>query len=489
MSQKLMVIISTAIIFVLILAYIPLRGFLFSKHITIYYDFFSCTQYDDPGGDRIPAEKADIVYLGEEGSVSVTGLVLQKRYTEVVLDTQGVPLKTVDISVEYSGKPEQLWLHAGEIFPRSIYSSPLFVKNFEEGQWKRIKEGEFSLYQKGERFSDLSSFYSSIENIKEDVGLAGLSPGEVVSLALAGKERKKRGILNTPLRGAHILELIVNKDRLDLDILKRDLNREQGVDDVVVQVRDEKQTIFQYTIPDDGNSSDDGRLAARRQEASINIGGLKPGKYTVEISSWSGNDDFMIEGIKTDAVKCVFRDSVTLLGSVGKEGESRSGAVLPAKIYLDSPEGELSVDALEPSLRSSIFIGREKLITLGPMQRQKVVGEASAQVAEGVKELYIDNPENLALKFRGGGFSFSRQDLFNPSFSHFRMLNDSVPEELSVILAKDYEQPEEAAGKWRSEKSIEICGYKFPGEKMRFVFEKIGDEPVLISSLKVVLNE
>lgn len=487
-DRKWNIIITTIVIMMLILGYIPLSDFLFRKHFTIHYNISVGNQYDVPGGETTPAKTADVIFLDEEGNVILNGLVLEKRYTELILDTQGVLPHSIDLTGEYKGEPEQLLIHIGAICQEDIYSSPLFLKSIEEGGWHCLNEGGISLYQRDNRFQSLSEFFSYAENPNEEIGLAGIEPGKVLSYSLAGRKTSEKELLGMPLRGPHILDLIVNTNSLHIKLSKRDLNWYAGADDVSVSLKKGGFSIYQIILPDDGDILDDHHLSSKKQPVDIELKDIEPGLYTLEISSLLGNNDFVIDGIKTDAVKAVIKDSIFLFDPSVMCANPRIPSTTSAKLYLNSPAGVLSAETWHPFVQRSISEGNRKLLAFEAKESPDQILKGSVIMQEGKRQLDIDNPGSLILKYYGGGFSFSPDDLFNPSFSHFLPLQDSTSENLSFILANDYQSPEEIDGVRLFTRCIPLKGHSFPGEKIKIVLEKIGSEEIVLTSLKIVLN-
>ncbi len=213
--------VAPAIIIMLILGYIPLSTYLL-KDITVEYTL-SLKQYDDTSEKSDVESEVTVVNLDSENAYEVSGLFLEKRFTQMYLDTRGTETSRLIFEEELYSMPEQLWLRVSDA-TRVTVETPLYIKGLEDGDWSTLSSGDYTLYQKGGRFASMEDFFNYAADTDESIGLAGCSGGEVLARGEAeGGPVSEQLVM--PLRGPHKFEMVVNDNRLQVDISKSDLNR------------------------------------------------------------------------------------------------------------------------------------------------------------------------------------------------------------------------------------------------------------------------
>lgn len=481
-------VVTTVIIVVLILGYFPLGGYLFKKDFTIDYEIKVGDQYDERYGAKSRASAIDVVELDENGSLLVSGIALQKRYTELVLDVQGVDPQSLEVTATYTGSPEQLWMHVGGLDEKGVYRAPLSIRSLEDGSWSVLADADTALYQAEDRFGSLDEFYAFAATSREDIGLAGIDPGEVLARSLQVGETASRELLPMPLRGAHSLDMIVAGGGLHLEVSKRDLNRYVGSDGVRLAVEHKGATVYAAELPDDGDDAADGRLAASQQDAVIDLADIEDGLYTLRIAPQLTEEDFVITGVATDADKAVFRDRVFLFEPLETELQPVVPAIASVDLWLDSPAGILTATTWHPITPRSVWRDGRKLLAFEAKGAGAPMQAGTLMLEEGVKAMQVEGPGSLVLEFLGGGFGFAPAPLFDPFFTHLLALNANPAKEFATVLTKNYQPPEISDGIASSTREVDVAGRSFPGKKIRIIMERIGKEEVILTSLRVVLK-
>lgn len=484
-NKRLITISTTAIIVALTLGYIPLGLLMTKQKGAIRYEISMGKQYDVQGEETMQAEVIDVMRLEDDSGLLVSGLSLERRYTELLLDTQGITPSTVEVTAEYTGEPDQLWLHIGGLYEKSACSVPMDLKPLQCGEWRVVKDEDLSLFQREQRYADINEFFGSTVAENEDVVLAGLTPGDAYSGFIAKGNHETRELLGMPLRGAHKLELIVCDERLRLAIGKRDLNRVAGSDDIMVTLKRGVSTVYNGVLPDDGNVLEDALISADEQSLSVDLNDIENGIYSLEIEPRLGGDDFIITSVQTDAPKSIIKDNVFLFEPRETGPEQVVPAIESIDIFLDSPPGVLTARTWHPIIQRSVFVDNTELIALRAAGAGAPFQSGSVTLGEGLKALRLTNPGSLILQYLGGGFSFARGVSFDPSFPHLKPILGMATVDAQLVLAKNYEPPTiEGTGR-RVFRSIPLEGLAFPGGKIKLILEKTGDGDVTITSLSI----
>jgi hypothetical protein len=474
--------IATAVIILLIIGYIPLSSLLM-KGATVDYTI-SLRQYDKPKEVGVEPRTIDVVSLNGENSYLVSGLSLEKRYTEMYLDTRGTEARRLELAGEFLGDPDQLWLRvSGQIGP--TYEKPLYLQGLEEDGWQAISSGDFTLYQKDGRFTDMDEFLRYAANTDELIGLAGCNSGEVMALGGAVESGPLQEQLSIPLRGPHVYEMIVEGDRLELEVAKRDLNRTKGGDDVSLKLYRGGELVFADQLEDDGNTSSDNVVAGEEQSRKIELQGLGRGMFRLEIGSTAMGNDYAVTSLKTNVPRATFVDAVHLFDPWELD-PAKAGSFEDLRVYLYSPGGTLAASTYHPYRARSVEIDGKQAIKLEQTD-QLVQIKGTVPVDKGLHELAFIEPASLDLEMTGGGFSFRPDTLFDPNLMNLQQLYTSAVKNYSLILTRGYTPPEVVDGRMVLREEVGLLEQGIVGSRIKVVLEKMGDN-VLVSSLRMLLE-
>jgi hypothetical protein len=118
-------------------------------------------------------------------------------------------------------------------------------------------------------------------------------------------------IISNALRGGHTFWTYVTDGSLELEVTKQDLNWYEKPDDLVIEVYSLGDELKGNTsIPDDGDAGNTKKLGSM-QIGVLNIEGLEPGSYRIELKS---NSDLLIREIKINQTKLVLDKKIFLAG-------------------------------------------------------------------------------------------------------------------------------------------------------------------------------
>jgi hypothetical protein len=477
--------VAAAVIILLILGYIPLARWLFEDDIRVEYSLRINGQYDGPGQQLEQPEQVELVNLAQDGSYLIEGILWEKAFLDLLIDGTGTPGTSLEMEAVMEGRPDQMWLHLADQSGRGYYARPLYLKMLEDARWSLLEQGGLTLYQDGMRFSGMDDFisYAAVDH-GEAIGLAGLSPEEVVMQGFSVPNVPMRDLVAVPLRGAHVLECLVGGDRLDLEVAKRDLNRLDGNDAVSLRVTHEGATVYEGELADDGNVSDDWEVSPAEVTASVRLDGLAGGIYRVELTSHREEDDFLITRLECDAGRAVFADHVFTFdpGEVSKQPVvTYPGAAL----WMSSAESVLAVTTWHPERKRAVLLGGEELVALEGMTGNAVTRKV--EVPAGDKQLDLVNPGSLILDCPGAGFSFVQDALFDPGFSWLQTVKDHPETRYDLVLARGYIPPESTDSGIVVRAEVLTPEGGPSGGRAKVVLEKQG-EAVIFTSLRIRLE-
>ena len=490
--------VAAAVIILLILGYIPLARRLFDHRIQVEYSLRINGQYDGPGGSPVPLEGVDLARASADGSYLIGGLLWERRYLSLSLDGTGTAGSRLALRAELDGLPEQLWLNVDSVSGGRYHARPLYLGLLEDGGWSKLEGDGLTLYQRGERFTAMGDFLDyAASRPGEAIGLAGLSPEEVMRLAPSGGGRPgggtaapaERELLAMPLRGGHTLQCMVEGGRLSLEVAKRDLNRYPGSDAVTVRVSRGGEVLRQERLEDDGNLSDDWAVPPQEYAARMELEGMDDGPCLVEISGEAGggskDDDFIITRVSTDAARAVFAGRLFLFDP----GEIDPLPVISypqAAVWMSSPQAVLSASTMHGERERTVSVAGQRPLRLAGMSGSTPV--VRTEVSAGEKRLDLANPGSIILECAGAGFSCLPEALFDPSFSWMRPVKDYPEEAYGLVLTRGYASPEPTPTGAVVSAEVETAAGEGPAAgRAKMVLEKQG-EAVILTSLRIRLE-
>lgn len=469
--------VSTIIILVLILGYIPFTGLLFND-MEIFYLMHDIREYDGVDHRREPVSEVDIYYLDAENSFLIEGLVIKKKFAELIFDTQGMPVVSAYMDGEIIGEPEQFWYAVNNMGGDEISSGPLFISFLEDETWNIIEEGNLSLYQKDNAFESIKEFCEFVASSNENIYVSDISGGEVLTKSLSGRRGPVREMLKMPIRGRHSAAFIVDDNRILFDFRKQDLNRYIGSDEVSISIYKDDSLIKKTIIPDDGNTSDDFAISRKPIFERIELNGVENGLYRMEIGSEQDGNDYVIASIRTTAKLFSFTRRVFLFDPLETMTTSPEIKYDYLDIYMTSPSGILSARTWHPWVPRSIKSDEEPLILLRPSYESPEL-ELATDVGEGNMELSLENPGSLILDIQGGSFSFIESSLFDAYFRNIHSIKDIELETHDYVLIRNYETPSFKNGFLNFSRNIVFDPAEPFKGKYRLCFEVHGKNVVL----------
>lgn len=475
MKRKIAGWVAPAVIIMLILGYIPLSSYVL-EDMTVEYTL-SLKQYDNSAEKSDVETEVAVVNMDSENAYQVDGLLLEKRFTQMYLDSRGTEAARLLFDGEFYSMPEQLWLRVSDA-AGDIAETPLYVKGLEDGGWSTISSGEYTLYQRGDRFGTLDEFFEYAAATDEAIGLAGCSGGEVLALGEA-KGGPVSEQLVMPLRGPHKFEMVVNDNRLVVDLAKSDLNRTEGADEVSVKIFKGNQAIFSDMIEDDGHIGSEIGNEGEAQKKSVVLEGLENGSYRLEIGNEASGKDFIITSLATNAIRSAFVDQVFLFDPV-EIGIGQKQTRYSLDLYVSTNGGTLSATTWHPQVERSVLLGGETIIGLEGVEEAGIISKEK-EVARGDYEMEVSNPGSIILNMPDTGFSFKPGSVFEPGLNYLQPLWSSTVDSYSLILTRGYVLPETDGARIACGRDLDLRALGISGSTLNVIIEKIGSQAVLTS--------
>ncbi len=262
-----------------------------------------------PFGEKITYGKYTLPQFTPENRVEIANGVV-KQIDDLTYFNSGMPYNfekaNVSVSFKNSNAGQELYLgYRDQVkwhYKTLLLDSPII----NSITWPKIGNEPY-LYQKQIVYKDIQDFLNNPPKDKTigtyDYDSAALT--ELDPLIPDYKPAVADSIISTPLRGKTTMYVYVNGEPFDMTFTKRDLNWYADPDVTKIQVFRQKDVVYEATIDDDSNDTDDHKVGQNQKVEIKNPGpGLpEPGVYKIIIDQ---SGDSVITGITTNLHKIVF---------------------------------------------------------------------------------------------------------------------------------------------------------------------------------------
>jgi hypothetical protein len=358
-------------------------------------------------------------------------------------------------------------------------------------------EGRVSLYQKNSKYSSVGAFLDSPPQ-NTTVGIFNLD-----NLVL-GRARTKLEdylpaasptLIDTPLRGKHVLYAYLENEPFHMTIQKQDLNWYEGEDVATVNIFKDGDLVYSVTAGDDGITNDSGDVASPQNMQISNPGPELPesGVYKVVIDA---TGDTVIRSIKTNLHKIVFESPIFPIEN-NSAYPKFINATSPTVVYSGSNQFKAhtshtpalqTLNIFDPTINMDIYLVLDQL-------KQDTFATSSATLADTAQNLMkITIPQSdVILSALPGYFSFSPDQYFQPTpFLTIPITGQSDVDQVEYILAK-YKLPQKD-GEWSiAESEYDLSTASIQNGKLSWMIKSPGlmenNREIIIKEISVELTK
>jgi len=359
-------------------------------------------------------------------------------------------------------------------------NKPLDVPFLNTLNWNRIGTNPI-LYQKEKHFNSVNDFLHNLPT-NALIGTYAYDNDLInVSSTLQNyKPSPEDTIINTPLRGRHILYVYLHNEQFHMTIEKQDLNWYEDPDPMTIKVYKDRALVYQVNADDDGIEDNSRKILPPEAITIKNPGPNLPenGVYKIVIDATA---DTIINKITTNLHKIVFANSLFLVTNSDAYGT----------IVASTTATTIYTNAL---LLSASTYHREGL-------QDVTVGDQIMHIT-GVKDIYsITPPEDVtkivipkndvALTGLQGYFAFSPEQFFQPTPYHTTSINTKDDTSLTDYILTEY-LPSQKSGDWQvKDLTFDIhSGFIKNGQLSWILMSpklKDGNKEILIKNIEVTL--
>jgi preprotein translocase subunit SecG len=316
-----------------------------------------------------------------------------------------------------------------------------FMDNLD---WQKIGSESF-LYQKNPTYRSMSVFFSKPPENKV-VGVFDYSNSDFLqpNIILPNyKPTQNKTFIDEPLRGNVVMYAYLNHEPFNMTITKQDLNWYGDPDTTKISVYKSQDKVYEATIDDDGNSTNNHKIG---QKQSININnpgpGLpEPGVYKIVIDT---SIDSIITNITTNLHKVVFEGPLY----VANNSDIYKGIVKKTQQSILTTNAQ-QLNFRTDHNRSYILMVDKQTINIA--QPNQVV---SATNTAAKTTVYIPNSDMIV---NGSGyFALSADQFFEPTPYKILPINSADDVSKADYILTNYKKPERVDGWLTTEREFSI---------------------------------
>ncbi len=385
-----------------------------------------------------------ITPLGPESRVAsffVEGERLEEIRDDFVYFSTEMPIKfdraTVKVTFRSSSPNQELYAGFKDEEKWHFYTKTLHSPLLNDANWEGIGDDPV-LYQREWHYNSTDEFLYDLPrdrvigtyNYDKDIAAFPSLPDYMPST--------KETMIDTPLRGRHILYVYVRNEPFKMKIEKQDLNWYEDPDVMVVKVYKDSDVVYTATVDDDGIQTASHRVAPSQELLIQNPGpGLpEPGIYKVVIDA---SPDVITKRITTNLHKIVFESPVFPVNNaevypkiIDRTSETKlvmKGITLSALTYHDESF-------------QSISLG-DKVLKLFQTQKEETTPTENIPIQIGLPK------SNVVLKAKLGYFAFDQEQFFTPNFYQIVPITEASDLAFVDYILTDYHLSKKI-GDWHS---------------------------------------
>lgn len=331
---------------------------------------------------RIVMDDTGVKLTGDPVYLSITPPGDYERVTlKVLIQPEEQPM--VELGATVNAKAGQIVL------------KPLWHETLEHINWSTIREGNLALFQREVVYDDLSDFLDAPPELSRIATYhAELSPSE--TFPVAWTQGSPASVTNASLRGFHEFVTVTDGRDVALDVLYMDMNRNPGVDPVIVRMYQDGRLLAEVKAQDDGVEADTNASLGRQ---TLHIEAQKPAPGIVKVELNAGTDIYWRE-LHLSQSKLTFLSNVTIGDEVGYLSAPRS-----VSLFTDAQH--LTVFTRHAEGVQTLTVGGEELEVTVPHERYQVESRAA-----GISSVHI--PKGDLVLVTDGLLAFSQAAFVDP---------------------------------------------------------------------------
>jgi len=200
-----------------------------------------------------------------------------------------------------------------KIHPEVYTLAPLQNRIIDDSSWNRLEKDDLVLLQRQQTYQSVDDFFANPPE-RNQIAVYRTSFESPFRLP-AYEPTNKRQTIDVSLRGHHEFKTYIKNETLFFRFFFMDMNRDEGEDVTRLTIFDELgQPVAEARADDDGNASEDARVADGLRTIELRTDGLSEGVYKVVMDA---PRDIFFRKIETSQQKMVFLNSLFIGDEIG----------------------------------------------------------------------------------------------------------------------------------------------------------------------------
>lgn len=349
--------------------------------------------------------------------------------------------------------------------------------------WPHIGSGPI-LYQKIPKFKSIDEF---ISNTPKDgiIGTYGIDT-DFWNVSYINSQdyqpQKGKTIINTPLRGRHVIYAYLQNEPFNMTILKQDLNWYDGPDLVDIKVYKGNSLVYETQGDDDGIQNNS-KILTSPEEIKIDSPGPgypEPGVYKIIINA---TGDTIIKQITTNLHKIVFDGSIFLAGN-SQIYPGTTPTTIPTTLYTDALS--LSAITYHDAGKQTIMVNNSPL-TLNEMSTDKILIPS-----QSLSQITVPKNDVLLRGFLGY-FAFEKSQYFRPTQYYILPLAQSNDLNLVDYIYTNYTPSYHTEGWQYAEHTFDLRTAYINNDQLSWVIQapnlEANNRNLLIKSISITMSK
>jgi hypothetical protein len=327
-------------------------------------------------------------------------------------------------------------------------------------RWSRVGNGPY-VYQKQQDYPSTEKFLANIPTNK----IIGVYDYDAKDFQYSKppedyKPATTNTVINTPLRGSFNFYAYVGNEHFRIKFTKKDLNRFEDPDPVLIKVVKDGKVVAAAAIADDGNGSSD-RVVDEAQNVEIKNPGPalpEPGVYKIFVES---TNDSVITGIETNLHKIVFEGPLYPVESA-EVYKDLVQFTKPTQLYTDA----IHVSALTRHNQSL------QPVSIGAQTVQLYKTDETVNLKSSGEVLPLTLPKSNTEINGVGYFAFASEHFFKPTPYHILPITSKEELERVDYVVTNYVTPKSLGGGWyQAERSFDLHDAVVQKGRLSWVFK------------------
>src|SRR5258706_308882 len=380
--------------------------------------------------------------------------------------------------------------------------------------WSRIGKNP-TLYQRNPKFTSVDKFLLSppkdslIGTYAYDTDLAKSTsnvaaansvsiPGYVAAASESNSaDANADTVINTPLRGRHVMYVYLHNEPFILTVKKQDLNWYEDPDVMNISVYKDNNLVHSSQIDDDG-ITDASKKVLPPQEVTIKNSGPglpENGVYKIILDA---NSDTVISEIRTNLHKIVFQGSIfPANNSDSYPGLTKAKFDLAsnskASTASDAAATILFTNALTLSALTYHNSGKQKISVGNDILDVNALKTEEVMAPKDVLSKVVIPKNDVILKAFQGFFAFSPDEFFVPLQYHVIPVTGRDDIDLSDYILTNYTPSKEVGDSRIAEYTFNLFPANIKNGKLSWIIKSPGlvdnNRQIIIKNIDVVLKK